>query len=226
MKNKLTLIELLAIIAVIAILASMLLPAINQARIRARVTTNAGRLKQIGLACISYAQGSEDNFPDTITVLTTSYISADGIVSVDGNPFTMIAGITTDSTATDRVITDTSIAGFTNTLYADGHVVTRNGGVGVANPPLDISTYTRPTMFADSNVINSEFGDTSLEWVGGEEGYLLATNVLGDTYAFNPPDGAEFLQMADGADWNFVIDETQHGVSISTAGDVMGMSNG
>lgn len=50
-----TLIELLIVIAIIAILASMLLPALQNARESARQTVCAGNLKQIGVTYLSYA---------------------------------------------------------------------------------------------------------------------------------------------------------------------------
>ena len=64
MKKRFTLIELLVVIAIIAILAAMLLPALNQARQKAKDIKCVSNIKQVGMYLLMYVDQNDEKFPN------------------------------------------------------------------------------------------------------------------------------------------------------------------
>ena len=105
MKNRgFTLIELLVVIAIIAILAAILFPVFATAREKARQTTCASNLKQIGIAFTQYQQDYDECNP--MVWIYTGAPSGWGTQTSTWDwaitPYLGIAGMTPSSTAAGR----------------------------------------------------------------------------------------------------------------------------
>jgi prepilin-type N-terminal cleavage/methylation domain-containing protein len=149
-RSAFTLIELLVVIAIIAILAAILFPVFAQAREKARQTTCASNLKQLGSAAMMYAQ----DYDETLCI----------------DPYRTIA-----SDSNSAVIWDIMLAPYIKA----GVAVTGTAGAGTLNGNYTSTAYTGGSVFFQCPSDTVVRGGAGVSWNPRSYSWNTATGGVG-----------------------------------------------
>ena len=146
--KKFTLIELLVVIAILAIITSMLLPALHQAREKARRISSGANLRQIGIAMTAYTQDYTGILPWDGTLITPS-----------GQQTTEI----TCSMGSLRLLQNDlkNVALFIDPSVFNTATMPASGAVWAASDRCDYAYYSRSTPVYSLSSVDSDSGIVS-----------------------------------------------------------------
>jgi prepilin-type N-terminal cleavage/methylation domain-containing protein/prepilin-type processing-associated H-X9-DG protein len=190
-----TLIELLVVIAIIAILAAILFPVFAKAREKARQSSCASNLKQIGTAMMAYAQDFDETYGGIIFAKT----DAPNFTDICGRQMTWW-GIYLDPYIKSKEIYKCPSGTMTQTgCWIPGNIRSYNLNLSlVGYGGVKMATVTAPAsvvMMADSS-FHSLFGNDDVD--GGRwYDYRSTPEIVYDYIANRHSDGANML-WADG----------------------------
>ena len=166
-----TLIELLVVIAIIAILAAILFPVFAKVREKARQTSCASNLNQIGLAATQYLQDNDEMY-------SGSYHS---VKLANGD--------------TGRISYMEMLYPYTKSVEVfhcpDASPGTRYSNDGCTNPEFNPQTYIGRTDYAYNTIISDRWSGPDVGWPGG-----TGDDGIANQSVINSP--AETIMMMDG----------------------------